>query len=158
MDLIKELKDHGYDIEMQGDKIVVSGRRKGKESGFSSNVKEIPSNIIFNIVGMLYIINESLTIGTGVEFNNKGVVNLQSLEYIPEGVKFGNSTGVYIKNLKRIHPTVRFNNSGDVFSDSLFGDDFPSLQSGYFSFGSDIRRIGNRVLLNSMINQGIFYG
>jgi len=156
-EFIKVLGEKGYSYEIEGDRIIVTG---GNSDGYVS-LKWLSS------------------IPSGVEFRNKGTVDLESVKEIPADTIFNNyhehQNGVYLQSIKRIPPGLKFNQFSDIYLDSLEGIDpwveFSNYSGDVFSniFGNkwftslDISKISNEQdsinsikLLNIMIKREIF--
>ena len=78
-------------------------------------------------------------------------VFLGSLTSLPPGVEFKNRGGVDLRSLQTLPPDVEFKNEGSVNLKSLIGGD------GYFvEWEGNIEGIDSKRLLNMMIKQGLF--
>ena len=101
---IKVLNKEGYSYEIEGDKIVVTRKSNVYLSGLTS-------------------------LPPGVEFRNRGYVDLGSLTSLPPGVEFKNSWDVYLRSL---------------------------IGGRISSWPGNIEGIDSKRLLNLMIKKGMF--
>ena len=142
-EFIKILDKKGYSYEIEGDKIIVTGRNVSLNFPTS-----LPPGVVFKNVGTVEL--RSLTsLSTGVEFKNGGDVDLDSLTSLPPDVVFRNRGDVRLESLTSISPDVVFRNKGDV--------DLKSLAGGWFKdWSGNIDGIDSKRLLSLMINKGVF--
>ena len=127
-EFIKKLEESRYSYEIQGNKIVVTGK------------------------GNVYL--GSLTsLPPGVEFRNGGYVDLSSLTSLPSGVVFRNGGHVNLRELTSLPPGVVFENGGS-YGGSVF---FELLIGGWLvDWNGNIEGIDSKRLLNVMIKRGMF--
>lgn len=86
---------------------------------------------------------------SGVEFMNRGDVNLDYITSISSGVEFNNGGDVDLSSLPSLPSGVKFNNGGDVNLDSIVG--------GWFvHWKGNIEGINPPRLLDKMISLGLF--
>ena len=126
-EFIEILDREGYSYEIEGDKLVVTWGDKHGDV-------DLPS---------------LQTLPPGVEFKNRRSVYLNSLQTLPPGVEFKNGGGVDLSSLETIPPGVEFNNGRSVYLWTLIG--------GWLEdWSGNIEGIESKMLLNSMINKGMF--
>ena len=118
-EFIKYLDRYEYSYRMEGNKIVVTHK-----SAYFRDIDSLPSGVEFRNRGDVDL--EYITsISPGVEFRNGGDVNLSSLPSLPSGVKFNNGGDVNLGSLTSISPGVVFENRCNIWLDSL-----PSIPPG----------------------------
>ena len=125
-EFIKVLNMKGYSYKIEGDKLVVTH----EDDVFLRALASLPP---------------------GVEFRNKGNVDLESLTSLTPltpGVVFNNRGDVYLDSITSIPPGVVFKKVYDVKLDSLIG--------GYFHEWEGNTKLSKKRLLNLMISKGIF--
>jgi hypothetical protein len=89
------------------------------------------------------------TLPQGIEFNNRGDVHLRSLQTLPQGIVFNNGGAVNLMSLQTLPQGIVFNNGGAV--------NLMSLTRGWFSgWQGNIGGIDFKRLLNKMISLGLF--
>jgi hypothetical protein len=103
---IKELDKEGYSYEIEGDKVIV----------------DVGDNVYLEFLTSLP--------SSGVEFRNRGIVNLKSLKSIPPGVEFRNI-------------------DGDVLLRSI-------IDGWIWEWEGNIEGISSNTLFNGMIKRGMF--
>jgi hypothetical protein len=143
-EFIKVLDEKRYSYEIQGDKIVVTGKLQVDMESLTS----LPPGVVFRNQGSVYL--EALTsLPPGAVFDNAGNVFLNSITSLPPGVVFRNQGHVYLPFIDSIPTGVVFNNEWDVYLPSLIGNWFKDSVC-------NIRGIESNSLLNIMIKKGVF--
>jgi hypothetical protein len=136
-EFIEILDNEGYSYEIVGDRIVVT------EKG---NVHLVASKFTEGDDVYFYIID---SIPPGVIFKNKGLLNLSSLEKIPDDVEFRNIGDIDLGSIhtSEISSKFLFKNTGSI-----------SFSNKYWSnkWEGNIEGIDNKRLLNLMIKDGVF--
>jgi hypothetical protein len=118
------LEDKRYSYEIEGDKIVV--------------IYDWNLNL------------ESLTsLPPGVEFRNKGDIDLGSLITLPSDIVFSNGGYVWFSSIESLSRSVEFRNDGHVNLE-------PLIRGVIDDWGGNIEDIYPQMLLNLMISKGIF--
>ena len=118
---LKLLDGHGYKYEVEGDKIIITHYTN---IGFEK-VRTLPDNVVFLNSGNVYL-NDLESISSGVQFRNRGSVNLMQIK------------------IDDLRPGV-FMNGG-----SLWTEEFNNIH-----WQCDILDIRKGKLLNVMIKRGI---
>ena len=98
-EFIDILERKGYSYELEGDKIVVTG--KGVVDLWT--LKTLPPDVVFK---------------------NGWDVHLRALKTLPPGVVFKNGGYVHLESLETIPPGVVLKNGGDIDLESLVGEWF----------------------------------
>ena len=99
---LEQLDEKGYPYKIEGDRIIVVG-------GFSSvELNSLISGVVFRNGWNVKLRSSSLP--PGVEFENKGNVDLSALTSLPLGFHFKNDGGVYLSALTSLPSGVVFKN------------------------------------------------
>lgn len=140
-EFIEILDNEGLSYEIEGDRIVVTHDTRFKKAS-RNGINLVASE--FN--GEYWVIN---SIPSGVIFKNKGYLNLNSLEEMPDIVEFRNTGDLQLDNIStsEIHSGCVFNNTGSIRFINFIWDN---------KWSGNIEGVNDKRLLHFMIKKGLF--
>lgn len=140
-EFIEILDNENYSYEIEGDRIVVTHDKKFIKKG-PYGINLVASE--FN--GEYWVIN---SIPSGVIFKNKGYLNLNQLEEMPDSVEFRNTGNLKLDNIptSEIHSGCVFDNTGSIEFSNFIWDN---------KWSGNIEGVNDKRLLNFMIKKGLF--
>jgi hypothetical protein len=143
-EFIKILNKKKYSYEMEGNEILVTHQ----EHVWLSSLESLPPGVQFQNRGSVNLPSLK-SLPPGVRFENRGDVGLRSLESLPPGVRFENRGDVGLRSLKSLPPGVQFQNRGDVYLHSL-------VEGWFKGWKGNIEGVNPKRLLNLMIDKSLF--
>ena len=150
-EFIEVLNMKGYSYKIEGDKLVVTH----EDDVFLGSLTSLPPGVEFKNRGGVDL-RSLQTLPPGMEFKNRGNVDLQSLKTLPPGVEFKNRGNVYLSSLETISPGVEFKNGDFVYLRSLIGGWFHYWDGSIEGIEGKIKGVDGNNLLNLMIKRGLF--
>lgn len=139
-EFIEILDNESFSYEIEGDRIVVIHDTRFKKGKPGMNLVASKFN------GEYWVIN---SIPSGVIFKNKGYLNLNQLEEMPDSVEFRNTGDLKLDNIStsEIHSGCVFDNTGSIKFSNFIWDN---------KWSGNIEGVNDKRLMNLMIKRGLF--